>query len=361
MTALRDGVRGKDKLDVPIKFLWNYAGNTIINQHSDINRTHEILQDDSRCETIVVIDNFMTSSAKYADILLPDLMTVEQEDIIPNDYAGNMGYLIFIQPATSPKFERKPIYWILSEVAKRLGDEVLQKFTEGRTQAQWLQHLYALMLAKDPALPAYDELKAMGIYKRKDPAGHFVAYRDFRRDPLANPLKTPSGKIEIYSSRLADIAASWQLAADDTISPLPVYASTFEGWDDPLRSQFPLQLFGFHYKARTHSSYGNVDILQAACRQEVWINPLDAERRGIKNGDMVRVFNQRGELRIPAKVTPRIMPGVSAMGQGAWHDANMDGDRVDRGACINTLTTHRPSPLAKGNPQHTNLVEIAKA
>lgn len=242
MTALRDGVRGKDKLDVPIKFLWNYAGNTIINQHSDINRTHEILQDDSRCETIVVIDNFMTSSAKYADILLPDLMTVEQEDIIPNDYAGNMGYLIFIQPATSPKFERKPIYWILSEVAKRLGDEVLQKFTEGRTQEQWLQHLYALMLAKDPALPAYDELKAMGIYKRKDPAGHFVAYRDFRRDPLANPLKTPSGKIEIYSSRLADIAASWQLAADDTISPLPVYASTFEGWDDPLRSQFPLQL-----------------------------------------------------------------------------------------------------------------------
>ncbi|KWQ43579.1 hypothetical protein AH79_23095, partial [Salmonella enterica subsp. enterica serovar Tennessee] len=80
---------------VPIKFLWNYAGNTLINQHSDINKTHEILQDEAKCEMIVVIDNFMTSSAKYADILLPDLMTVEQEDIIPNDYAGNMGYLIF--------------------------------------------------------------------------------------------------------------------------------------------------------------------------------------------------------------------------------------------------------------------------
>jgi Tat-targeted selenate reductase subunit YnfE len=121
MTALRDGVRGKDKLDVPIKFIWNYAGNTIINQHSDINKTHDILQDESKCEMIVVIDNFMTSSAKYADILLPDLMTVEQEDIIPNDYAGNMGYLIFLQPVTAPKFERKPIYWIMSEVAKRLG------------------------------------------------------------------------------------------------------------------------------------------------------------------------------------------------------------------------------------------------
>lgn len=360
MTALRDGVRGKDKLDVPIKFIWNYAGNTLVNQHSDINKTHEILKDEKKCEMIVVIENFMTSSAKYADILLPDLMTVEQEDIIPNDYAGNMGYLIFIQPATAPKFERKPIYWILSEVAKRLGDDIHQRFTEGRTQEQWLQYLYAKMLARDPALPTYEALKAMGIYKRKDPDGHFVAYRDFRADPIAHPLKTPSGKIEIYSSQLADIAARWQLQKDETISPLPIYASTFEGWDDPMRDQFPLQLFGFHYKARTHSSYGNVDVLQAACRQEVWINPLDAGKRGIKNGDLVRVFNPRGELRIAAKVTPRIMPGVAAMGQGAWHDANMDGDRIDRGACINTLTTQRPSPLAKGNPQHTNLVDIAR-
>ena len=153
MTATRDGVRGKDKLDVPIKFIWNYAGNTIINQHSDINKTHDILQDESKCEMIVVIDNFMTSSAKYADLLLPDLMTVEQEDIIPNDYAGNMGYLIFLQPVTAPKFERKPIYWIMSEVAKRLGPDIHQRFTEGRTQEEWLQYLYAKMVAKDPQPP----------------------------------------------------------------------------------------------------------------------------------------------------------------------------------------------------------------
>ena len=360
MTATRDGVRGKDKLDVPIKFIWNYAGNAITNQHSDINKTHDILQDESKCEMIVVIENFMTSSAKYADILLPDLMTLEQEDIIPNDYAGNMGYLIFIQPATSPKFERKPIYWILSEVAKRVSPDLHQRFTEGRTQEEWLKYLYAKMLAKDPLLPSYDELKKMGIYKRKDPNGHFVAYKKFRDDPEANPLKTPSGKIEIYSSKLAEIAANWELAKDEVISPLPVYASTFEGWDSADRKQFPLQLFGFHYKARTHSTYDNIDVLKAACRQEVWLNPIDAQKRGIANGDMVRVFNGRGEVRIAAKVTPRIMPGVSAMGQGAWHNADMTGDRVDHGACVNTLTTHRPSPLAKGNPQHTNLVQIEK-
>ncbi|EHD1210550.1 molybdopterin-dependent oxidoreductase [Escherichia coli] len=343
-----------------VESIWNYAGNTLVNQHSDINKTHEILQDESKCEMIVIIENFMTSSAKYADILLPDLMTVEQEDIIPNDYAGNMGYLIFLQPVTSEKFERKPIYWILSEVAKRLGPDVYQKFTEGRTQEQWLQHLYAKMLAKDPALPSYDELKKMGIYKRKDPNGHFVAYKAFRDDPEANPLKTPSGKIEIYSSRLAEIARTWELEKDEVISPLPVYASTFEGWNSPERRTFPLQLFGFHYKSRTHSTYGNIVLLKAACRQEVWINPIDAQKRGIANGDMVRVFNHRGEVRLPAKVTPRILPGVSAMGQGAWHEANMSGDKIDHGGCVNTLTTLRPSPLAKGNPQHTNLVEIEK-
>lgn len=148
----------------------------------------------------------------------------------------------------------------------------------------------------------------MGIYKRKDPNGHFVAYKAFRDDPEANPLKTPSGKIEIYSSKLAEIARTRELEKDEVISPLPVYASTFEGWDSPERRTFPLQLFGFHYKSRTHSTYGNIDVLKAACRQEVWINPIDAQKRGIANGDMVRVFNHRGEVRLPAKVTPRILP-----------------------------------------------------
>ncbi|TKI05098.1 DmsA/YnfE/YnfF family dimethyl sulfoxide reductase [Martelella alba] len=360
MTALKDGIKGKDKLDVPIKFIWNYAGNTLINQHSDINRTHKILRNEKDCEMIVVIENFMTSSAKYADILLPDLMTTEQEDIVPNDYAANMGYLIFGQPSTKAKFERRSIYEITSAIARRLGPDVEQKFTEGRTQSQWLHYLYAKMLDKDPALPTYDQLKQQGIYKRRDPAGHFVAYKDFRNDPQAHPLKTPSGKIEIYSSALAKIAATWELKPDEKITPLPIYTSTFEGWDSPLRSRFPLQLHGFHYKARTHSTYGNVDVLQAACPQEVWINPLDAEARQIRDGDTVRVFNDRGELRIKAKVTPRIIPGVTAIGQGAWHQADMAGDKVDHGGCINTLTTQRPSPLAKGNPQHTNLIQIEK-
>ncbi|ENC7377080.1 molybdopterin-dependent oxidoreductase, partial [Escherichia coli] len=94
-------------------------------------------------EMIVGIDHFMTASAKYCDILLPDLMPTEQEDLISHESAGNMGYVILAQPATSAKFERKPIYWMLSEVAKRLGPDVYQTFTEGRSQHEWIKYLHA--------------------------------------------------------------------------------------------------------------------------------------------------------------------------------------------------------------------------
>lgn len=186
-----------------------------------------------------------------------------------------------------------------------------------------------------------------------------MAYREFRADPLNNPLTTPSGKIEIYSSQLAEIKATWELATDDVIDPLPIYSAGFESYGDPAMDKYPLQMTGFHYKARTHSTYGNVDVLKAACPQEIWINPVDATKRGIKHGDLVRIYNDRGEVRINAKVTPRILPGVVGLSEGAWY--NPDSNRIDHAGCINVLTTQRPSPLAKGNPSHSNLVEVVKA
>ncbi|WP_019615725.1 DmsA/YnfE/YnfF family dimethyl sulfoxide reductase [Psychromonas ossibalaenae] len=353
MTAVKDGIRGKDKLDVPIKFIWNYAGNCIINQHSDINRTHDILQDESACEMIVVIDNHMTSSAKYADIVLPDLTTSEQSDFCMDASAGNMPYFIFASQVIKPQFEAKSIYDICTGLADKLG--VKDAFTEGRDQEGWLRHLYQQTRAQDPSLPEFEAMRKQGIYKRlvKD---HFVAYQDFRNDPKANPLSTPSGKIEIYSEKLAELAETWVLAKDEVIHPLPVYAPNFEGWEDSKQGNYPLQLTGFHYKSRTHSTYGNVSLLQDAAPQEMWINPMDAQGRGINNGDLIRIFNDRGELHIAAKVTPRILPGVVALGEGAWYAP--DGQKIDHGGCINVLTTQRPSPLAKGNPQHTNLVDV---
>ncbi|ELY4600680.1 molybdopterin-dependent oxidoreductase [Cronobacter malonaticus] len=356
MTATADGVRGKEKLDVPIKMIWNYAGNCLINQHSQINRTHEILQDDKKCELIVVIDCHMTASARYADILLPDCTASEQMDFALDASCGNMAYVIFADQAIAPRFECRTIYEITSALAARMG--VGEQFTEGRTQEGWLRHLYAQSQRAIPELPDFDTFRKQGIFKLRDPQGHHVAYQAFRENPTANPLDTPSGKIEIYSSALADIAAHWQLPEGDVIHPLPVYSPGFEQVSDPLRAQYPLQLTGFHYKSRTHSTYGNVDVLQAACRQQIWINPQDAQARGINDGDLVRVWNARGEARIEAKVTPRIMPGVVALGEGAWYQPDAEG--VDHAGSINVLTTQRPSPLAKGNPSHSNLVQLAR-
>ncbi|STO94003.1 dimethyl sulfoxide reductase, anaerobic subunit A [Haemophilus pittmaniae] len=358
MTALTDGIRGVEKLSAPIKFIWNYASNCLINQHAQINRTHEILQDESQCEMIVTIDNHLTSTAKYSDILLPDCTASEQMDFALDAYVANMNYVIFADQVIQPSFECRNIYQMLSDLAEKLG--VKEQFTEGRTQEEWLRYIYAQSREALPELPSFEEFRAQGIFKKVDPNGCFVAYEDFRRDPEKHPLQTPSGKIEIYSSRLAEIAKTWQLAEGDVIDPLPIHVQSFEHYGDPLMEKYPLQLSGFHYKARTHSTYGNVDILQAANPQEMWINPLDAASRQIKDGDKVRIFNDRGEVRVDAKVTPRIMPGVVGLGEGAWHDADMFGDKIDHAGCINVLTTQRPSPLAKGNPQHSNLVQVER-
>lgn len=362
MTALKDGVRGKDQLDVPIKFIWNYAGNCIINQHGDIRKTKEILSDDQQCEMIVVIDNHMTSSAEWADIILPDLTTSEQMDFAMDAHFGSMNSMIFCDQVIQPRFECKSIYDMCCGIAKALGDyegeSVLDKFSEGRTQEEWLRYIYDNARAEDPLLPTFDEFKAQGIIKRRDPQGHGIAYRSFIEDPENNPLTTATGKIEIYSSALATIRDTWELPEGDVIDPLPIHVSTKDGYDDPKRQEYPLQLIGFHFKARTHSTYGNVEVLKAVARQEVWINPIDAGKRSIKNGDLVRLRNSYGETHINAKVTPRIMPGVVALGEGAWHKNNAQG--IDIAGSFNVLATQEPSPLAKGNPSHTNIVEITR-
>lgn len=359
MTAAADGVVGADRLSCGIKFLWNYAGNTIINQHSNINRTHDILVDEGQCEFIVAIDTFLTASARHADIVLPDLMPVEQPSLVANDWAGDAGYVLMNCQYLPSRGERRTLYWMLSRLAERLGFG--EAFTEGRSEEEWRQVIYEEARAADPDLPSYDDLLERGIYRRSNPDGVHVAFKEFRDDPEGHPLDTPSGKIEVYSEKILDDTAHFILREGEVISPLPVYApSYFEpGADDPER--FPLQLIGFHHRSRAHSSYGSLDAIRERARHQLWINPIDAEPRDIAEGDEVEVSTAFGRLLIEAKVTERIMPGVIAMGEGAWHEADMAGDRLDRGGCINTLTSSRPTPLAKGNPQHSNRAQVKRA
>jgi DmsA/YnfE family anaerobic dimethyl sulfoxide reductase A subunit len=356
MTAAHDGVREADRLPCGIKFLWNYGGNCITNQHGQINRTCEVLQDESKCEFIVVTDVVLTDSAKYADILLPDAMRTEQPTMSTNGYSEYYKGVIFGQKAVDPKFECRTGYEVACDLAERFG--VKDALTEGRTEEEWIKFLYDESRKNDPSLPNYEDGLAMGIYKEELPSS--IGLEAFCADPGKNPLSTPSGLIEIYSSKLAEMARTWTFDDPrDFLHPLPIYTPGYESHED-ANDTYPLVLTGFHYKSRTHSSFGFIDVLKQACRQQVWINPLDADPRGITTGDICKVHNERGAIEIEAKVTPRIIPGTIAIPQGAWHDADMSGDKVDKGGCINTLTTLHPSPLAKGNSHHTNIAQIEK-
>jgi anaerobic dimethyl sulfoxide reductase subunit A len=179
-----------------------------------------------------------------------------------------------------------------------------------------------------------------------------VALADFRRDPEKHPLDTPSGKIEIFSRRL------FKLGQPREIPAVPKYVPEWESPFGPEAGRFPLQAIGHHSLRRVHSTHENVDWLEEAFPQRVFLNPIDASTRGVADGDVVRVFNDRGALVSPCRLTDRIMPGVIDIPQGAWWTPDEEG--IDGRGCINVLTSERWTPLAFGSTQHTIQVQVER-
>ena len=345
MTREKDHIQGMERLEANVKMFFNLASNCLVNQHSDINYTTRVLQDESKCECIIGSDVFMTPSAKFVDILLPAPSFLEEDNIVGPWESGH--YLLHNNQVVMPLFGCRNEYGWLGEVAKRLG--LWKKWSKGRdSHTQWLEKSYEQLRKKVAELPPYAEFKAQGGYTYQHP-NIYVAYEEQCRDPEAHPFNTPSGKIEIYSQRLAD----WN---DPKIPALPEYLPCGEGPDDPLREKYPLQLIGWHTKRRCHSIHDNNPWLEEVDPQRMWIHPEDASVRGLATGDLAEICNDRGCIRMPVLVTDRIMPGVVAVAQGAWYRPDEAG--IDTRGSINVLTSLTQTPLAKGNPQHTNLVEV---
>ncbi|WP_371379504.1 DMSO/selenate family reductase complex A subunit [Sporomusa aerivorans] len=345
MTAA-DGVKGAKRLPANIKMIWNYASNTLINQHADINATAKLLADERQCEFIVLHDLFMTPSAKFADIVLPDVSHFEREDIVT--FSAGIAYAIYHRKVREPMYECRSVYDVCSALAGKLG--FAEAYTGGKTEQDWLRECVREAQRQDAEFPDFEEFRRIGIYKKK-PARPIIAYERQIRDVSANPFATPSGRIEIFSPRL------WEMN-NPLIPAIPKYLPAWEGPDDQLAERFPLQCIGYHSKRRVHSTFDNLAVLEEAVPQEIWLNPGDAGARGLQSGEKARVFNDRGEVVIPVKVTPRVRPGVVAIPQGAWWQPDTRG--IDHRGNINTLTKYQPTPLAFGNPQHTNLVEVVK-
>ncbi len=347
----QDRIKGAEKLTQNMKFMFNWAGNCLVNQHSDTNGTAKLLEDETKLEFLLVSDNMMTPSAKFADILLPDATQFEIEDIMTGRGEGHQSFALFSHKLVEPMYECKDTLWVAEQLAERLG--VLEAFQEGHTSREaWLRDMVASARENHPDFPEYDEFKKKGVFKLIG-EGNYVAFKAFVEDPVANPLKTETGKIEIFSPFLQ------KLNDPEEIPAIPKYIPEWEGVSDPLREKYPLLLLGGHYVPRSHSTFDNVDWLQEAHPQSLWMNTLDAQERGISSGDKVKVFNDRGTVVVPARVTHRIRPGVINLPQGAWFTPDADG--VDQRGCINVLTKYHPTPLAKGNPQHTNLAQVEKA
>jgi len=142
------------------------------------------------------------------------------------------------------------------------------------------------------------------------------------------------------------------------LPPIPKYIETWESLNDPLAGKYPLQLITTHFKRRAHSQFETIPWLRELQQQEMLINTVDAKARGIRDSDEVRVFNDRGEMIICARVTERVVPGVVDIGEGAWYDPNEK--RVDKGGCANVLTRGEISP-GGAIPYNTSLVQVEKA
>lgn len=349
MTRQDDGVQGMERLESNIKLMFNLGSNTLINQHADINNSIRILKDTSKLEFLVCTDVFMTPSAKFADLLLPAPSFLEDDDIAAPWRLGH--YLLRNNKVVEPLFGCRTEYDWLSDVAKRL--DLWEVWSEGRkTQGEWLEYLYNELRAKTPELPDYETFSQNGGYTYRN-AKPYIAYADQIRDPEHCKFATPSGKIEIFSKRLYDLGNPAEIPA------IPSYVPCPEGPADKLREVFPLQLIGWHTKRRCHSIHDNNPWMEEVEPQRMWMHPADAEVRDITSGDIVEVYNNRGRLRIPVTVTTRVIQGVVAIPEGAWYTPGEDG--VDQRGSINVLTSTHPTPLAKGNPQHTNLVEVRRA
>jgi anaerobic dimethyl sulfoxide reductase subunit A len=312
------------------------ANSNYVNSFPNINRIVRALKS-KKLEFIFVQEQFMTATAKFSDILLPTNTFFERNDI---DNGVGLAFYGYVKKAVESRGESKSHLDIAALLARRLGISGFGNKTEEERLRQ---------MVKNSEIPNYDEFRDKGVYRIKlsEP---YVAFKKQIEDPAHNPFPTVSGKIEIYSQQLAELN-------HPKIPPIPKYIETWESRNDPLTAKYPLQLITTHFKRRANAQFDNIPWLRELVAQAVWINPTDAGTRDISDGDTVRVFNNRGEIRIPARVTERIMPGVVDVPQGAWYDPDENG--VDRGGCANVLTRDAYSPGGATN-YNTALVQVEK-
>lgn len=330
-----------------------WAGGNPFHHHQDINK---LIKAWSQPATIIVHEPWWTATARRADIVLPATTPFERMDLAsgPRDR-----FIIAMPQILTPLEDSRNDYDIFATLADRLGFR--QAFTEGRDIRGWVEHAYNVCRSKAAALevtlPSFSEFWSQGYVNIPRPLEDFVLFADFRADPERCPLNTPSGKIEIYSEVIAGFGYG-------ECPGHPCWIEPKEWLGSRQTTRYPLHLLSSQPATRLHSQLddGLVSRLsKIKGREPLWINPIDARRRGIANGTVVRVYNIRGSCLAGAVVTEAIRPGVLNLATGAWYDP--DGSDVNRAmdkhGNPNVLTRDEgTSRLGQGPSAHSCLVEV---
>jgi biotin/methionine sulfoxide reductase len=343
------------KLTFPDIRLVYWCGGNPFHHHQDLNR---LLRAWRRPDTVVVHEIWWTATARHADIVLPTTTTLER-----NDLGANVEdrFVIAMQQAIEPVGEARSDYAIFSALAERLGFG--REYTEGRSEVSWLAHLYAQMTDEAAShgirMPDFETFWERGYFEFPREPHPTVMLGPFRKNPEAHPLTTPSGKIEIFSETIASFGYG-----DCPGHPVWIEPAEWLGANDARR--FPLHLTATQPKSRLHSQLDcgvGSRATKVSEREPILIHPDDAAARGIAEGDVVRVFNERGACLAGAVVSDRIRRQVVQLATGAWYDPAEPGriGTLDVHGNPNVLTSDRPSSkLAQGPTAHTALVEIER-
>ena len=341
---------GQTRTYPDIKLVY-WAGGNPFHHHQDLNRLRRAFR---QVDTLVVHELAWTATARHADIVLPVTMTLEREDIGAN---SNDPLLVAMHQVAPPFGEARDDYDIFAGLADRLGTADI--FTEGRTTRQWLAHLYErtrrALAAQDLPAPSFDEFWQMGSLKMPQQPDDGGELRAFRMDPVGKPVPTPSGKVEIYSATIAGFGEpdcpghpAWMPPAESPRPAAPLHLIANQP-ATRLHSQLD---FGGHSAASKHRG-----------REVASMHPDDAAARGIADGDIIRLFNERGACLAGVRITDGVRQGVIQLPTGAWYDPSDPAD--DRPLCVhgnpNVLTRDvGTSALAQGCTGQICTVEVER-
>ncbi|QBP12532.1 trimethylamine-N-oxide reductase TorA [Cupriavidus metallidurans] len=346
-------------LKLPVIKLAYWVGGNPFSHQQDRN---EMLRAWRELDTFIVHDIQWTASARHADIVLPATTSYERNDIEQvGDYA--LSHIVPMKKIVEPLFEARSDFDIFADIATKLGKGY--EFTEGRTEMDWIRSLYEAAKiesrAKGMEMPIFDAFwnsnkpLEFPLGKKQE---DFVRHAEFRADPLLNALGTASGKFELYSKAIEKFSYK-------DCPPHATWMEPIERLDGPT-THYPLHVAANHPQMRLHSQLcGTVNRLTYAIngREPCWMNPKDANMRGLSDGDVVRVFNDRGQLLAGLKITEDIRPGVVRINEGGWFDP-IEPRKIgslDRYGDVNNITTGvSTSQLAQANCGHTGVVQVEK-